>query len=848
MDREDGPWIDRDNSIVMVPSDDESVPSVEHHNPRSYFKTWLIQNRKAIFIRSSVTAVLVSASLVTVFLLLSKSDDGVRSSNSSTLFEKNSLPYFNSSILDGYGACSDLKSDLEKAAKFIVDVRIDRDIQMKFHDKWDYNLWIPRGGFPIGDVMVMEESMEDGTSGTSSGPAGGGENSFGTNNQVDGVDEADLIKSDGDVVYASYGDEIVIWNAKTGSELSRTKLPTDDENGLPLCSNDDGNTSTNTRMKNKSSPCYTSYWYGEMKISSLLLHERRLVVIADAPFMFNENSENNENSDDEHGILDGYHGTRVFIYDLTSIPNDKSALTLLGRKDLQGRYQTARGINNTAHVVTMSSVRTWQVLEQHINVWNARYDRMKENEYRQAAYDFVVPYISLFAEKLSKEIIHAHGKDIEDIENIECSQISRIALMLNPNNADSNSGSLSFTTEGVLSGYVQVHSLDIQESFLNVNESGNTIISTSHSGVFLPTASYTRNVYSSETKLIISGNAYSENDKNEWQERTVLFAFDLVGGKAIAHSVGEVPGSVLNQFSLDHFKYDDFDGSDCIRVATTTWAQFGLVNDVWTQTLESTNQVTILKLPTAESNSTSMEVIGEASGMGIGERIYAARFIDEKGFVVTFRQVDPFYTLNLTDPTNPYVVGELKIPGFSNYLHPVDDDLILALGQDADDDGVIQGLQIAMFNVSNFTHPTQIHKYVETGYSSSDAQYEHKAFRYLPKSKLLILPLYIYSHKTYGYFDGFVVYDVDESQSSFSKRFEISHRDKDSEDKTTCWDSSVLPPRSLVFDGNVTTTKQHTVLSHDLLSGLKEWELNLDSERYNNSDKCWSWIGGHGVW
>mmetsp|Transcript_4750 Transcript_4750/g.6989 ORF Transcript_4750/g.6989 Transcript_4750/m.6989 type:complete len:770 (+) Transcript_4750:95-2404(+) len=753
-----GQPMDRSNSIVIVSSDDASESTVDH-SPRSYFKSWIIYKKKPII----AIATIVIVAVVTVSVLLTRRPDN-EPSNISSLYAKHDLPYFtNESILNGYGVCADLQSDLEKAARFLVDVRIDRDIQMRFYERWDYNMWIPRGGFPFGDdIMVMEESVEDTAS--KGAPTGGGEDSFGTNNQVNGVDEADLIKSDGIVVYAAYGDQIVIWDAATGIELSRTVLPTEDENGVGICSDDD-DASTNTRLKKKSSPCYTSYWSGGATISSLLLHDKRLVVIASAPFEFNENSR-----DDHEQILDNYHGTRVFTYDLTTIPSDKSALTLLGRKDLQGYYQTARSIDNQAHIVTKSNVRTWQSLEQHINVWNSRYDRMKENQYRQAAYEFILPYISVFAKQLTEEIVYAHGKDISEIEVTECSQIARVALMLNLDNKDNSTRPLSFTTEGVLNGYVQVHSFDIQESFQDVNEVGNSIVSTSHSGVFLPTASYTHTIYSSATKLIVSGNAYSENDNNEWQERTVLFAFDLIGGKAVAHSVGEVPGSVLNQFSMDHMKYDNFDDSDYIRVATTTWAQFGLVDDVWTQIEDSTNQVTVLKLPNAESNSTLMEVIGVASGMGLGERIYSARFIDEKGYVVTFRTIDPFYTLNLTDPSNPYVVGELKIPGFSNYLHPVNDDLILALGQDANDNGVILGLQIAMFNVSNFTHPTQIQKYVETGYSSSDAQYEHKAFRYLPESKLLILPLYIYSHNAGGYFDGFVVYDVDESKTAFSKK------------------------------------------------------------------------------
>merc|ERR1740124_1189956 len=126
-----------------------------------------------------------------------------------------------------------------------------------------------------------------------------------------------------------------------------------------------------------------------------------------------------------------------------------------------------------------------------------------------------------------------------------------------------------------------------------------------------------------------------------------------------------------------------------------------------------------------------MPIVGKASDLGRGERIYAVRFLGERGFVVTFRQIDPFYTLDLSDPTKPVVMGELKIPGFSNYLHPIDgpnSDLILAVGQDADvETGRTQGLQIALYDVSDMTNPQQVKQFTEGGSDSasySAAQYD----------------------------------------------------------------------------------------------------------------------------
>jgi len=759
------------------------------------------------------------------------------------------LSYFDSSALEGYGQCAQMKEDLELAANFIISAQVDVNVRRKFHESNDY-YWIPRGGLPImGDDAMTTTVAEDAPMKESSAGAGASESntedSYETNNQVDGVDEADLVKSDGNVVYAGYGDQLVIWDATDGIELSRTTLPTDDDNGILLCG-DDGDDkvykvvydepleSTSTQSSSSSSAT-TNCYQGRITISSLLLHQNRLLVVASAPTLIGS-----ENDQDANFILSGYHSTRLFIYDITAIPNDKSALTLLGRKDLQGSYKTARSIGQYAHVVTTSYVDTWYHLERHIYPWSEEYNGLLENEYRKAAYEASEAHVPIFAERLLTEILDSH--DITDDESA-CEHVSKVALMLSEKEGSNRSEkeTLSFTTDAVLQYYTQVHSFDLLEDLSSTTETGN--ITTSSSGVFLPTAAYTNAIYSSKTKLVLSGNAYSEDIDGEWLERTILLTFDLRNEKSIAHSIGEVPGSVLNQFSMDHYDYVSDDGNssstnsdEYIRVATTTWARFSIIDGIWTQAQESTNQVTVLKLPSSGSNSSSMEIVGQATGMGAGERIYAARFIKEKGYVVTFRQIDPFYTLDLSDPTNPKVVGELKIPGFSNYLHPVSDDLILALGQDANDRGVVQGLQIALFDVSNFTDPQQVQKYVEKGYSSSDAQYDHKAFRYLPESKLLILPMYVYNEP---YFDGFIVYDVDES-STFQKLFNISHKE-DGNDYSFCWDSAVLPSRSLVFDGKVTTMKQHNVLSHDLDTMTKQWELNLDANRTEDDDNCFYW-------
>ena len=134
---------------------------------------------------------------------------------------------------------------------------------------------------------------------------------------------------------------------------------------------------------------------------------------------------------------------------------------------------------------------------------------------------------------------------------------------------------------------------------------------------------------------------------------------------------------------------------------------------------------------------------GTVDGLGKGERIYAVRFMGDAGYVVTFRETDPLYTLDLSDPDAPRVRGELKIPGYSAYLHPVGDGLLLGIGQDADEEtGRVQGLQISLFDVSDLARPARLQqRRLGDRFSSSAVEWNHHAFLWWPATKLAMLPV-----------------------------------------------------------------------------------------------------------
>ncbi|MDX6697168.1 MAG: hypothetical protein QOE65_565 [Solirubrobacteraceae bacterium] len=207
----------------------------------------------------------------------------------------------------------------------------------------------------------------------------------------------------------------------------------------------------------------------------------------------------------------------------------------------------------------------------------------------------------------------------------------------------------------------------------------------------------------------------------------------LTGGDAPVTTYagsGSVPGYLLNQFSLSEH-------AGFLRVATTSepsWA--GDVAPTAQPQGESQSQVTVL-----EPRNGRLEEAGRVTGLGRGERIYAVRFIGDAGFVVTFRETDPLYSIDLRDPRHPRVAGELKIPGYSAYLHPVGDGLLLGVGQEVTSDGRLRGTQVSLFDVSDPSRPRRVAHRALGASSSSDVENDHRAFLYWPDTRLAVLPL-----------------------------------------------------------------------------------------------------------
>jgi inhibitor of cysteine peptidase len=205
---------------------------------------------------------------------------------------------------------------------------------------------------------------------------------------------------------------------------------------------------------------------------------------------------------------------------------------------------------------------------------------------------------------------------------------------------------------------------------------------------------------------------------SEQGDYTSIYRISVAQDKFAFEAKGSVAGYVLNQYSMDEY-------NGYFRLATTS--QNSVQNNVF-----------ILNM--------NLTTVGKLEDLAVTERIFSARFIGDKAYLVTFRQIDPFFVLDLSDPTEPKVAGELKIPGYSSYLHPYDEDHIIGLGMEN------STVKLSLFDVTNVSAPVEMAKYIIEGdWTYSEALNDPKAFLFDKAKELLVIPVTIVH---YGVIDG----------------------------------------------------------------------------------------------
>jgi uncharacterized secreted protein with C-terminal beta-propeller domain len=234
-------------------------------------------------------------------------------------------------------------------------------------------------------------------------------------------------------------------------------------------------------------------------------------------------------------------------------------------------------------------------------------------------------------------------------------------------------------------------------------------------------------MYVSATNLYLGGVEWEANpDRTVVAESTTVHKVSIDGAPHYVCSV-RIPGTILNQFSMD-------EASTVLRVATTLgqWTPEGRATSAAVFTFDDL-----------------LMNLGSLTGLAPGERVFSARFLGPRAYLVTYRQVDPLFVLDVSDPRAPRVLGFLKIPGVSDYLHPLDGTHLIGLGRDdPGGTGRLHGIKLSLFDVADVEHPAEVSSFVigsaEAEWASSEAQFDHKAFLLVPDPALVVIPVTIY--------------------------------------------------------------------------------------------------------
>lgn len=501
-----------------------------------------------------------------------------------------------------------------------------------------------------------------------------------TNVQVAGVDEADIVETDGTLIYTLSGSELIIVRAAS----------------------DDGPAEVVSRVTLDTQP------------ASMFLTEGRLTVISQTATWARP---------DALSIgIPQYNTpqTRLTVFDIS----DTAQPSVIDETIIDGTFDSARAIDDTVYLVvrnhSLPSVPDLDVV---------RVDQVNENDFENSAWRYE-----------TREEFIARVAELNEYR-FPASIYQRTHL-------GQDSSDESLTRLGWLDSLNSEVSLD-PESLVSILEFDLDRLAVGPSDTF----SYRSSNFGATTTYATADALYITSTQYQWPNRirlaltdevaptsgpsTVIHKIDLTTDKLQLAATGNVDGTVESQFSLD--EHDGY-----LRVVTTSGTGWGA--NQWANNLFVLQDV-----------DDELVEVGAIRDLAPTERIYSARFDGDRGWMVTFRQTDPVFSFDLSDPTNPVVTGELKIPGFSDYLQMIDHDHLLAIGRNATDEGRVLGLQISLFNIADPQSPTLLHRYDfdhET-WAASEAQHNHLAFNYFAEDGILAVPV-----QTYGQHD-LVMLNVD---------------------------------------------------------------------------------------
>ncbi len=359
------------------------------------------------------------------------------------------------------------------------------------------------------------------------------------------------------------------------------------------------------------------------------------------------------------------------------------------------------------------------------------------------------------------------------------------------------------------------------------------------------------------------------------RQKTIVQKISINQGAIEYIGSGKVPGNTLNQFSMDEY-------NGYFRIATTTSGGGGIIMPRPMVAMERTEMVQIDSFeapvgmavaPEPESTVSaeisaeeqkrmeemasareipprpperslsknhvyvldkSLDIVGRLEDLAPGERIYSVRFMGEKAYMVTFRQIDPLYVIDLSNPQNPNVLGFLKIPGVSDYMHPYDENHVIGVGRDATEDGRMQGMKLSLFDVSDVANPKEISKYMigERG-TNSEALNDHKAFLFSREKNLLVIPVQVSEGGVWNAFHGAYVFHID-TASGISLKGKITHTEEATSEDKYYYDYASRIRRALYMDDVLYTLSEKMLKMNSLIdiAEINKIELPYEVQKY----------------
>lgn len=702
-----------------------------------------------------------------------------------------------SPYLESFSDCE----ELESALKISIEEEAKTSILQAVEDVYYWG-----GGMWLEDDAEM--AMDTGSSST---PAPStrqeGVDYSGTNNQEQGVDEADFVKTDGYHIYFVDNGVLHIMDIPEFGEIEHAS--TTSIQGSPV---------------------------------AMMLNEESLVVISTVSSW---NIDSQDPLSKAMGWGEDWYGwrtstlTKFTVYDVSNSSSPEVSRELY----IEGYYMTAREVAGTVRTVThtwmdIPGLQTWITYPEEY--WDSGVDDDVRLNMREIAAQEAIDNNQEIIEQLS-------------LEDMLPQVHERVGSQIITHHMDGDDCSdFAAPEESLNRGYTSIFTLDLISEELEFEADhivGNWPL-----------------VYSSQDTLIITENAWDwwwfwGNDNLD--EATNIHTFDISqpGETAYAGS-GRVDGTILDQFSISEHE-------GVVRVATTTgqWGRWWMANP---EPMEN-HVITLSHETDPQSENVRLLEIGRVDGIAYNETIWSARFVEDRAYIVTFENMDPLWTIDLSDPTNPTIMGELEVPGVSTYIHPLSDDAILTIGLGPADEETGLGLdwshtRLSLFNVSNFSDP-QLAQTLSLSpvadpnngwsWAWSEATWEHKAFQYWAPKGMLAVPLNTYRYDYYYDDAGKYHYDYDwvsklmivnVTEDGLELYGEVNHSQFYETDENRWWNSYNIRRSIFMGDyiyaishGGITVTNLDTLEesdSHQFVEYTQEqvFETSESSEQEDNAE------------